>query len=218
MKKNIILLLLFAVIFAVGISGCLDGDDEVNNTTNFNNTSNNANSTENNSSNNSSGNSAVNNSFNESKPVPGFDANLTKVDPVPENFVFFSTATVRSHGQHIGVTDALFGYQGIYHYGDNETPVFLTYYDVAIANTTKTSESYIQMMKDSHVKQYGSDSKISTIQINGHDATLFEATTDEVPQYGRYMIAWTLGDGMFVTVTGAVDEPVLESLATATGY
>lgn len=210
MKKNIILLLLFAVIFAVGISGCLDGDDEANNTTH---TSHGTNSSGNNSSNNSSGNSS-----NSSKPIPVFDANLTIVDPVPEGFLFFSTTTVKSHGQHIGVTDALFGYQGIYHYGENATPVFLTYYDVAIANTTKTSETYIQMMKDSHAEQYGHDSKISTVRINGHDATLFEATTDDVPQYGRYMIAWTLGDSLFVTVTGPVDESVLESLATATGY
>lgn len=216
MKKNILILFLLAV----GVSGCLGGDDEVNNTTNntSNNTSNGSNNSSDNSSNNSSDTSSGNNSSNGSNLIPSFDANLTMVDPVPEKFSFLTTASVRSHGQHIGITDALFGYQGIYQYDENETSFFLTYYDVSIANTTKTAEDYIQMMKDSHAKQYGNDSKISTVQINGHDATLFEATTDEVPQYGRYMIAWTIGNSMFVTVTGVVDEPVLKSLATATGH
>ncbi|MDR2943603.1 MAG: hypothetical protein LBU81_00680 [Methanosarcinales archaeon] len=152
------------------------------------------------------------------RPIPPFDANLTILDPVPEGFTFFSTATVKSHGQHIGVTDALFGYQGIYHYGENETPVFLTFYGLSLANTTKTSEMYIQMMKDSHAKQYGAAGKISSLQINGRSAVLFEAAADETPQYGKYMIAWTLGSGMFVTVTGTADKAALESLAAAVSY
>ncbi|WNY28872.1 hypothetical protein MmiEs2_10850 [Methanimicrococcus stummii] len=215
MKKNILVaFLLLAVVFAVGVSGCLGGDDADNATNNTNTTDN---TTGNNTGNTSN---ETDNSSNESvqKPVPPFDANLTLVHPVPEEFVFFSTATVKSHGQHIGVTDALYGYQGIYHYGSAGTPVFLTYYDVAIANTTKTPDSYIQMMKDSHSKTYGSDSNITTIQFNGHDATLFAAETDEAPQYGKYMVAWALGDSMFVTVTGTVGDDALITLATATGY
>lgn len=215
MKKIIFSVLLLAVIFAIGFSGCLGGDDEAsntaNNSTDSNNSSNNSSNMTDNSSNGSDNDSAE-------SVAPPFDPNLTLVDPVPQDFIFFSTATVRSHGQHIGVTDVLFGYQGIYHYGENAAPVFLTFYDVEIANTTKKADDYIQMMKDSHVRQYGNDSIITTIHFNGHSATLFEAATAEVPQYGRYMIAWTLGDNMFVTVTGVVDASVLETLAAATEY
>lgn len=218
MKKNLFVILIFAAVLAVGLSGCLGGGDDVNNTTN-NSTDNALNNSTNysiNNTNNISNNSS--NSSNGSKPVPVFDANLTLVDPIPNGFTFLSTTTVKSHGQHVGITDALYGYQGIYHYGKNETPVFLTYYDVAIANTTKTPDSYIQMMKDNHKKQYGSDSNVSTVQINEHDATLLAAETDEVPQYGRYILAWPLGDTLLVTVAGNVEYSALESLATATGY
>lgn len=212
MKKSFLFLIILVFVFSVAVSGCLGGNDDVNNTTD------NSTNESNNSSNNSSDDTNPGDSSNESKPVPVFDANLTFVDPLPEGFTFLSTATVKSHGQHIGITDALFGYQGIYHYGENETPVFLTYYETAMTDTAKTPDSYIQMMNDSHKKQYGSDSNITTVQINGHDATLLTAETNEVPQYGRHILAWPLGDTILVTVTGNVEYPVIESLATATGY
>jgi len=120
-----------------------------------------------------------------------------------------------SHGQRIGMTDALFGYQGIYHYGENDTPVLLSFYNTN--GVEKTPEQYLQMMKDSHARQYGAGSQISNIRFNGHDAVLFSVTSGEATQYGRYIIAWSLGD-MLVTVTGNVDSSVLETLATATGY
>lgn len=203
MKKYF--LFFIVVILAVGLSGCL------------NDNGNDTNLTDNDSKNNS------NNASNESDPANKsdavvFDSNLTLVQPVPEGFKFISTASVKSHGQHVGITDALFGYQGIYNYGENNVPVFLTYYDVAIANTTKTPESYIQMMKDSHLKQYGNDSNISIIQINGHDVTLFAATTEETPQYGRYILAWSLNDTILVTVAGNAELDVLKTLAVASGH
>ena len=210
---------LLIVIVAVFIcaAGCL-GNDGANSSDNISNDS-----SSNNTSNDSSSNDTLNgsnNTSNASPPtavVPPFDANLSLVDPIPNGFTFLSTTTVKSHGQHIGVTDALFGYQGIYHYGENKTPVFLTYYDTALVTGSKTPADYIQMMKESHVKQYGSNSKITTIHVNGHEAILLEATTETTPQYGRYILTWELGS-MFVTVTGVVDSPVLESLAAATGY
>ena len=206
MKKISILLFIFIIAAAIAMAGCLgndvdDGaDDSVINSSNDSN--NDTNSPD----------------LPEAKSIPPFGANLSKVDPVPPNFSFLSTATVKSHGQHIGITDALFGYQGIYHYGSGGTPVFLTYYDVAIATTSKTSATYIQNMIDSHQRQYGSDSNVSIIQFNGHDAVLLTAETAEVPQYGRCILTWTLGDSMFVTVTGNINSDDLIELAKATGY
>jgi hypothetical protein len=215
MKKNIFLFFMIAaVLLAVGFSGCL-GNDDSNETVPDSNSSNNSNESADNSSNNSSDNSSGSDNSAAPKPIPPFDANLTLVHPVPEGLTFFSTATVKSHGQRIGITDALFGYQGIYHYGAAGFPVFLTYYNTL--EVAKSPDDYIQMMKNSHTSQYGSDSQISTIQVNGHDAVLFAVTSEEPPQFGRYMLAWPLGD-MFVTVTGNVDSSVLISLAEATGY
>jgi len=214
-KGKLIWLLIVITAVFICAAGCL-GNDSANNSDNTSNDS-----SSNNTSNDTLNDSPSNNTSNNSSPpafvVPPFDANLSLVDPIPNGFTFLSTATVKSHGQHIGVTDALFGYQGIYHYGENKTPVFLTYYDTAIAGTSKTPADYIQMMKESHIKQYGGDSKITTVYVNGHEATLLEATTGTTPQYGRYILTWELG-GMFVTVTGVVDSSVLESLAAATGY
>jgi len=214
MKKNIFLFFMIAaVLMAVGFSGCLGNDDS--NGTVPDNSSNGSSDNSADNSPDSSGNSSGSDNPIIPKPIPPFDANLTLVPSIPEGLSFLSTATVKSHGQHIGVTDALFGYQGIYHYGSNETPVFLTYYNTL--EVAKSPDDYIQMMKNSHTSQYGSDSQISTIQINGHDAVLFSVTSEEPPQYGRYMAAWPLGN-MFVTVTGNVDSSVLISLAEATGY
>jgi len=216
MNKNIFLFFMIAaVLLAVGFSGCL-GDNDSNETIPESNSSNNSsNESADNSSNSSSDNSSGADNPTTPKPVPLFDANLTLVQSVPEGLTFLSTTTVKSHGQHIGITDALFGYQGIYHYGPSETPVFLTYYNTL--EVVKSPDDYIQMMKASHASQYGSDSQISTIQINGHDAVLFSITSEAPPQYGRYIVAWTLGD-MLVTVTGNVDSSVLISLAEATGH
>ena len=203
MNAKTFLLFFFILILAaaVGASGCLgnDGDNTAENTTAQNN-------------------SKSTSSESNGQTIPVFNANMTLVDSVPSDLTFLSTTTVKSHGQHIGLTDALFGYQGIYLYGDNNTSVYLTYYDVSIATTSKTSADYVQNMIDSHQKQYGSDSKVSTVKFNGHDAVLLTAETAEAPQYGRCILTWSLGDDMFVTVTGGVDSSILVELATATGY
>jgi len=205
--KNIsIFLFIFVIAIAVSVAGCL-GNDANNADDNFNNT------TDSNENSNHSESSQVA----EPKPIPPFDANLTFVDSVPQNFSFLSTTTVKSHGQRIGITDALFGYQGIYHYGNDRIPVFLTFYDVTLSSSSQTPNSYIQSMIDSHKKQYGDDSSVSTIQINGHDAVLLTAETTETPQNGRHILVWTLGN-MFVTVTGNVGSDSLIELAEATGY
>ena len=219
MKKNVFLFFMIAaVLLTVSFSGCLDRDDS-NETVSDNSSGNSSDNSSNDSADNSFDNSSEDSSSSDNsttpKPIPPFDANLTLVHPVPEGLTFFSTVTVKSHGQHIGVTDALFGYQGIYHYGMAGFPVLLTYYNTL--EVAKSPDDYIQMMKNSHASQYGSDSQISTIQINGHDAVLFAVTSEGPPQSGRYMLAWPLGD-MFVTVTGNADSSVLISLAEATGY
>ena len=219
MKKNILLILSIVIVLAaVGISGCLNNDDAANNTTSDNNSSG-SNSSDDSSANSSDTSSSENSSDIPAdvpqKPVPPFDANLTLVSPIPAGFTFLSTTTVMSHGQHISMTDALFGYQGIYHYGENNTPVLLSFYNTN--GVEKTPGQYLQMMKDSHAAQYGAGSQISTIRFNGHEAVLFSVTSGESTQYGQYFIAWSLSD-MIVTVTGNVDSPVLETLATSTGY
>jgi len=205
--KNIsIFLFIFVIAIAVSVAGCL-GNDANNADGNLNNSI----DSDENSNHSESGQVA------ESKSTPSFDANLTLVNSVPQNFSFLSTTTVKSHGQRIGITDALFGYQGIYHYGNDRTPVFLTFYDVTLSSSSQTSNSYIQSMIDSHKKQYGDDSSISTIQINGRDAVLLTAETAETPQNGRHILVWGLGN-MFVTVTGNVGSDSLIELAEATGY
>jgi len=206
--KNIsIFLFIFVIAIVISVAGCL-GNDASNADDNISKNAIDAGD---------DSNHSESAQLTESKPIPPFDANLTSVDSVPQNFSFLSTTTVKSHGQRIGITDALFGYQGIYHYGNDRTPVFLTFYDVTLSSSSQTPNSYIQSMIDSHKKQYGDDSSISTIQINGHDAVLLTAETAETPQNGRYILVWGLGN-MFVTVTGNVGSDSLIELAEAAGY
>ena len=196
MKKIIqILTLLLIVFIAVGVSGCLGGDDTDN-------------STENNTSNNSTNNSTgVDNDLN-------YSTNIVTVRDLPAGYEFLSTQMVKSNGEGVGITDVLSGYRGYYKFADNNVSNATVYFYCFKTNSTEDASRYYQGMSDSYADKYGDADDISAITLNGHDATKF-GTTDES---GPDMIAWTRGNLIFVVkgqVAGQVDYETLRALAVA---
>ncbi|MCL2142378.1 MAG: DUF4367 domain-containing protein [Methanimicrococcus sp.] len=221
MKTKISIFFILILLAAVGVSGCLspngpaDTPDIDANTSDVDADASDIDasrdvsrdvSLDNSSSENSS--SAGNGSSGSSNVManPIFHPDLTLVDSIPASLTFLSTVTVKSHGQNIGITDALYGYQGIYLYNDDNA--FLTIYNT---NSSQEARDYLQMMQTSHAQTYGSNSKVETVQINGHDAVLL--TTSEMPN-GQYILAWTV-DQMIVVVNGPVDYSLIRELAEA---
>lgn len=209
MKKAFFILIILIAAAFVGVSGCLSSSDNVTD----NNTSNNTtepplNETESNESNNSNQSNAT--------IITNFSASIVTVNPLPEGFTHLATRTVNANGEKIGISDPVVGYRNMLTY--NNSNVYLSVFK---CSGEKTADDYISEMTASHASKYGGDSNISIVQINGHNATRFEATVQETPQEGRYMLAWTnwsgdeYDDSYLVVVYGQVNYSVIEELATA---
>ncbi len=201
MKKFIqILTLLLVVFIAVGVSGCLGGDDADNSTNN---------STDNNTSNNS-----TNNSTGVDDDSLNYSTNIVTVRDLPEGYEFLSTQMVKSNGEGIGITDVLSGYRGYYKFANDTVSNATVYFYCFKTNASENASGYYQNMNDSYTDKYGDVSNVSTITLNGHNATKFETTDDS----GQIMIAWTRGNLIFVVkenVPGQVDYETLRALAVA---
>lgn len=196
MKKIIqILISLLVVFIAVGVSGCLGGGDDDNSTNN---------STDNNTSNISDG----------IEDDLSYNTNIVTVRDLPEGYEFLSTQTVKSHGEDIGITDVLSGYRGYYKFANDTVSNATVYFYCFKTNTSENASGYYQNMNNSYTDKYGDASNVSTITLNGHEATKFETTDESGPD----MIAWTRGNLIFVVkenVPGQVDYETLRALAVA---
>lgn len=195
MKKMTIFLLLLAVFIAVGVSGCLGGDDNTDN------------STDNNTSNNST--------------VPdddlNYSTNIVTVRDMPNEFEFLSSQSVKSHGEGIGITDILYGYRGYYKFSNNTVNNATVYFYCFKTNSSDDAAKYYQQMKDSYEANY-STATVSSVTLNGHSASKFVTVSEDELASGPNMIAWTRGNLIFVVkgqVKGEVDYAAIESLAVA---
>lgn len=204
MKKSFLILIILVAAVLVGVSGCLGGDDA---------------GTENNSSNVSEPPAnETNNSSNQSNAtiITAFNGSIVTVSPLPNGFTHLATRSVNANGEKIGISDPIIGYRNMLTYDNSNV-----YLAVFKCSANKTSEDYLSEMKTSHASKYGGDSSISTVQVNGHDAIRFEATVQEAPQEGRYMLAWTnwtgdeYDDSYLVVVYGQVNYSVILELAEA---
>ena len=217
MKKTILTLIFIAAVLAVCISGCLGNGKDLgeNNSTpdappeNLTDT---ANTTPDNS--NDTPGSAVGG---DSTSSLIFNGSVVTIEPLPPGIRHLATRSVTGHTQGLGIPDALVGYRNMMVFeSDNENVYFSVY-----KCTAKTADEYIDHMKYSHVNKYGSDSNISTITVNGHNATLLEATVSETPAEGRYILVWSnwsgdpYDDSYLVIVNGKVNYSVIKDLAEA---
>ncbi|MCL2862822.1 MAG: hypothetical protein FWE54_01805 [Methanimicrococcus sp.] len=207
MKKIIFVLLLILIAAVVGAAGCLNGGQDAD----------------------------ADNSTNDTVELPpepepekpagpssgadiitSFTSTVVAVNPLPEGFTHIATRTVLSHGQGIGIQDALNGYRNMLTY-DNSN-VYLSVYRCVPPNT---ADKQIQVMIASHQDKYGNDSKVTTVTINGHDAVLLETTVMDTPQEGRYILVWSNWSGdeyensYLVVVNGQVNYSVIQMLAQA---
>ncbi|MDL2261007.1 hypothetical protein LJC08_02045 [Methanimicrococcus sp. OttesenSCG-928-J09] len=204
MKKSFLFLIILVAAVLVGVSGCLGGDDadSDNNSTIISEPP----------------VSETNNSSNQSNAtiITTFNGSVVTVSPLPNGFTHLATRSVNANSEKIGISDPIIGYRNMLTYDNSNV-----YLSVFKCSGNKTADDYIQEMIASHAAKYGGDSTISTVQINGHDATRFEATVQETPQEGRYMLAWTnwtgdvYDDSYLVVVYGQTNYSVIKELAEA---
>lgn len=192
MKKSILLVLLIAFLaVAVGVSGCLDND-------NGNNTTNN------------STNNTTNNSTNNSTPSATFDGTLVTVDPVPSGFELLAVKNVTADQENInGITDALNGFSG--YYAVNNSNVYLSAYQT---ENNSTAKAYVQTMIDAHKEKYPGTNNVTTVQINGHDATLFTTVSQDSTSSEKYVLTWAAGDKLII-VNGPATYDQIKTIAEA---
>ncbi|MDR0767596.1 MAG: hypothetical protein LBE57_04045 [Methanosarcinales archaeon] len=209
MKKSFLILIILLTAALVGVSGCLGSDDAGSNTTN--NTTNNTTEPPAGEADNSSNDSNQSNVT----IIRTFSAAVVSVNPLPEGFTHIATRSAVSNTQGLGISEAYNGFRNMLTY-DNAN-VFLSVYRC----TAKTADEVIQDMIASHASRYGNDSRVSTVMINGHEATLLEATVLDTPQEGRYILVWSnwtgdpFDDSFLVVVNGQVNYSVIKALAEA---
>ena len=192
MKKSILLVLLVAFLaVAVGVSGCLDNDGN--------------NTTENNTSNNTS-----NNTTNLT-----FDENIVTIDPTPAGFELLAVRPVTADSENIaGLTDALAGYYAPYMYNNSSSDsVYLYAFE---CDDSTAAAGYVQKIIDAHNARYLNNSNVTTVKVNGHDATLLTRVIQGSGGGESYMLAWNNND-VLVVVSGPAAYNLMLSIAEASG-
>ncbi|MCL2550024.1 MAG: hypothetical protein FWE78_03705 [Methanimicrococcus sp.] len=210
MKKTILILILILIAAVVGVAGCLGGDSGFDSglDSDFDSDSEDDAAEP-------PSNEPVNPPPN-AEIITAFNASVVTVAPLPAGFTHLATRSVVANTQGLGIPDALSGYRNMLTY-DNSN-IYLSVYR-CVPPTTASDQ--IQEMIVSHRDKYGSDSKISTTWINGHDAVLLEATVLDAPQEGRYILVWSNWSGdeydnsYLVIVNGQVNYSVIQTLAEA---
>jgi hypothetical protein len=189
MKKSILLILLVAFLaVAVGVSGCLDNDGNKTNTTPENNTSNNTTNIT-------------------------FDENIVKVSPVPTGFTLEAVKNVTADNENIGgVTDALVGYSATYMY--NNSSVDCVYLSAFQCNSSTDAAGYVQKMIDAHNAKYPESKNVTTVTVNGHNATLLTTVSQGSSGGERCEIAWNNGEYLIV-VNGPAAYNLILAIADA---
>ena len=221
MKKSILIILLVAFLaVAVGVSGCLDNENNttnnttppINNSTENNSPENNStnNSTENNSTNNSTGNNTSNNTTNVT-----FDENIVKVNPVPAGFELLAVKNVTSNTENInGLNDALAGYSATYQHNNSSTES--VYLFVFQCNNSTDAAGYVQKMIDAHNAKYPNSSNVTNVTVNNHNATLLTTVSQGSSGSENYEYVWSNNDRLIV-VNGPASKNLILSIADASG-
>ncbi|WNY28876.1 hypothetical protein MmiEs2_10890 [Methanimicrococcus stummii] len=223
MKKSILIVLLVALLaVAVGVSGCLGGDDNTpdNNSTNgsTNGTDNSSNGSNTNGSNtngtdNSSNGTNTNGTNNSSNVTPelAFNNSSVIVSSLPSGYELLAVRNVTADNENIdGINDALNGFSG--YYSVNSTNVYLSAFQT---KNDSAAKGYVQAMIDANKAKYPESSNVTTITIHDHDATLITTpTTAGGSTIERYTLAWANGDKL-VVVNGPATLDEIKTIAEA---
>ena len=188
MKKSILLLLLVAFLaVAVGVSGCLDDDKD---------------------------NSTDNNTSNHTTNIT-FDENIVKVNPIPTGFELLFSKPVTADAEGIGgVTDALAGYTAAYMY--NNSSLDGVYLYVFECDNSTAAAGYVQSMIDAHKARYPESNNVTTVKVNGHNATLITRNVQSAGGNESYEYAWNNGQYL-VVINGPASSNLMLSIAEASG-
>lgn len=148
---------------------------------------------------------------NNSTPNATFDKSIVTIDPVPTGFELLAVKDVTADKENIdGITDALDGFVGSYSY--ENTNVYLYAFQT---KNNSSAKAYVQTMIDAHKEQYPSSNNVTTVQINGHDATLItKMTTSGGTSVERYTLTWAAGDKLII-VNGPAAYAQIKTIAEA---
>ena len=195
MKKSIlIVLLLVLLVAAVGVSGCLGGDDPAVNSPNNNSTN---------------GPNGPNGSAN-ATPDATFNGSIVTVS-VQGYELLAVQSVIASERNILGVDDALKGFRASYLTPTN-TNVHLSAYQT---ESNASAQGYVQSMINAHNNRFGNNSNVTTVDINGNNATLFTTiTTAGGGNVERFRLAWASGD-ILVIVDGPTTFNEIRTIAEA---
>jgi len=191
MKKSTLLVLLIAFLaVAVGVSGCLDNDG-----------------------NNSTNNSTSNNTSNNTTSITSFDEKVVQLNPIPTGFELLFAKPVTADAENIGgITDALAGYSAAYMY--NNSSADGVYLSVFKCDNNTAAAGYVQSMIDAHNAKYPNSSNVTTVKVNGHDATLITRNVQGVGGNESYELAWNNNEYL-VVVNGPAAYNLMLAIADA---
>ncbi|MDL2261010.1 DUF4367 domain-containing protein [Methanimicrococcus sp. OttesenSCG-928-J09] len=156
-------------------------------------------------------NSTDNNTTNNSTPAPSFNGSIVTIDPVPAGYELLAVKNVTADSENIdGINDALIGFVGYYAKGSSNV-----YLSVFQTESNKSAEGYVQSMIDAHKEKYPQSNNVTTVTINGHDATLItETTTAGGSTVERYTLAWANGSNL-VVLNGPATYGEIKTIAEA---
>ena len=155
--------------------------------------------------------------------ITAFNGSVATLKPLPDGFRHQATLAGNAHSNNVRISDPLIGYRGMYAYEDSFEDSNL-YFSVYKCNFTKSGEDYVQELISSRNSRLGSNSNVSTVQVNGHDAVLLTAMTQEMPYDGRYVLVWTnwsgdeYDDSYLIIFNGSVNYSALLTAADASNY
>lgn len=152
-----------------------------------------------------------NSTDNNSTPAPSFDSGIVTIDPVPAGYELLAVKNVTADAENIdGITDALVGFVGYYAKGSSNV-----YLSVFQTESNKSAEGYVQSMIDAHKEKYPQSNNVTTVTINGHNATLItETTTAGGSTVERYTLAWANGSNL-VVLNGPATYGEIKTIAEA---
>jgi len=155
--------------------------------------------------------------------ITAFNGSVATLKPLPDGFRHQATLAGNAHSNNVRISDPLIGYRGMYAYEDSFEDSNL-YFSVYKCNFTKSGADYVQELISSHNSRLGNNSNVSTVQVNGHDAVLMTAMTQDPPYEGRYVLVWInwsgdeYDDSYLIVFNGSVNYSALMTAADASNY
>ena len=141
-----------------------------------------------------------------------FGANLVTIDPVPAGFELLAVRNVTADAEIKAISEKLAGHFAAYMYNDSAADgVYLYAFQ---ANNSSAATGFVQAMIDAHNAAYPGTGNVTTVKINGHDATLLTSMTQGSGGGEKNELVWATQD-ILVVVNGPADYEQIKAIATA---